>query len=48
VVLGIALLIVLLRKYKRDPESLRLWEMPLAATAPAADHDGGKRRKRRR
>jgi prolipoprotein diacylglyceryl transferase len=36
VLLGIALLVALLRRYKRDPESLRLWEQPLALPAGAA------------
>ena len=37
VVLGVALLVVLLRRYRQDPQSLRLWEQPLAVNAaPAA------------
>ncbi len=53
VVLGIALLIALVRRYRQDPDSLRLWEKPSLATA-GAGHGGGdgggpppKRRKRR-
>jgi phosphatidylglycerol:prolipoprotein diacylglycerol transferase len=53
---GLALLVWLIRRYRRDPASARLWEIPLpalaAAGAPAATADGaaksgGKRRKRR-
>jgi prolipoprotein diacylglyceryl transferase len=55
VVLGLGLLVVLVRRYRRDPEGLRLWEMPMAARAAAtagaparaAQGGGGKRRKRR-
>jgi phosphatidylglycerol:prolipoprotein diacylglycerol transferase len=55
VVLGIALLIALVRRYRRDPDSLRLWEIPTLAPAggppdgPAAERDRPtpKRRKRR-
>jgi prolipoprotein diacylglyceryl transferase len=37
VVLGVALLVFLLRRYRQDPQSLRLWEQPLAVNAaPAA------------
>jgi prolipoprotein diacylglyceryl transferase len=36
VLLGIGLLIALLRRYRRDPESLRLWEQPLVLPAAAA------------
>jgi phosphatidylglycerol:prolipoprotein diacylglycerol transferase len=35
VVLGLALLVYLLRRYREDPAGLRLWEQPLPATAPA-------------
>jgi prolipoprotein diacylglyceryltransferase len=35
VILGLALLFVLLRKYRRDPDGLRLWQQPLLATAGA-------------
>jgi phosphatidylglycerol:prolipoprotein diacylglycerol transferase len=33
VVLGVVLLVFLLRRYRQDPQSLRLWEQPLAVTA---------------
>jgi phosphatidylglycerol:prolipoprotein diacylglycerol transferase len=53
VVLGIALLIGLIRKYRRDPDGSKLWLHPVAAAA-ASDHQakgeqggGSKRRKRR-
>jgi phosphatidylglycerol:prolipoprotein diacylglycerol transferase len=52
-VLGLALLVALVRKYRRDPEGSRLWLLPLAraeeapATAGVAAASGGKRRKRR-
>ena len=54
VALGIALLVALLRRYRRDPQSLRLWEQPLVvAAAPAGASAGGgvaeaKRARRRR
>jgi len=51
VVLGLALFVSLLRKYRRDPEGSRLWLRPVPATAGGghakAEHGGGKRRKRR-
>jgi phosphatidylglycerol---prolipoprotein diacylglyceryl transferase len=37
IVLGIALLVVLLKRYREDPASLRLWEQPLPATGPASE-----------
>jgi prolipoprotein diacylglyceryl transferase len=40
VVLGLALLAALVRRYKRDPDSLRLWLVPTLATA-AGPHGGG-------
>jgi phosphatidylglycerol:prolipoprotein diacylglycerol transferase len=44
VVLGIGFFIVLLRKYRRDPQSLRLWQhVPVQAKV---EQSGGKRRKR--
>jgi phosphatidylglycerol:prolipoprotein diacylglycerol transferase len=46
VVLGIGLFIALLRKYRRDPESLRLWQhVPVKAQAKV-ETSGGKRRQR--
>src|SRR5450755_2361075 len=52
VVLGLGLLVALVRRYRRDPESLRLWQTPALAAAGGAA--GGhqlaatpKRRKRR-
>ena len=47
--LGLALLVGLLRKYRRDPDSLRLWEKPIPTVAAEAPAGGGagKRRKRR-
>jgi phosphatidylglycerol:prolipoprotein diacylglycerol transferase len=46
VVLGIGLFIALLRKYRRDPDSLRLWQhVPVKAQAKV-ETSGGKRRKR--
>jgi prolipoprotein diacylglyceryl transferase len=57
VVLGLALLVHLVRRYRRDPEGLRLWQQPLLAGAgpEGAGHGGpsrgattpAKRRKRR-
>jgi phosphatidylglycerol:prolipoprotein diacylglycerol transferase len=52
VVLGIVLLIVLVRKYRRDPDGSRLWLHPVASGGAAgepakAERGGGKRRKRR-
>jgi phosphatidylglycerol---prolipoprotein diacylglyceryl transferase len=57
VVLGIGLLIALVRRYRRDPDSLRLWLTPTLATAggpgnggaagPGGDRPANKRRKRR-
>jgi prolipoprotein diacylglyceryl transferase len=44
VALGLALLVALLRRYRRDPESLRLWEQPLTlrtATPAGASAAGG-------
>jgi hypothetical protein len=56
--LGLMLLAYLVRRYRRDPESLRLWQQPALASgagaadlppaaAPARVRTGGKRRKRR-
>jgi phosphatidylglycerol:prolipoprotein diacylglycerol transferase len=51
VLLGLGLLVALLKKYREDPASLRLWEMPLPEPAPAEEPRraaaGGKRRKGR-
>lgn len=50
VALGIALLVHLMKRYRRDPEALRLWEKPLPAAVPeggAAAQGREKRRKRR-
>jgi phosphatidylglycerol---prolipoprotein diacylglyceryl transferase len=57
VVLGLALLVALVRKYRRNPTGSRLWELPLrplasasgapAAAAESARAAGAKRRKRR-
>jgi prolipoprotein diacylglyceryl transferase len=55
VVLGVALLVALLRKYRRDPEGSRLWLHPVAVGGHGqlgksdvkAETGGGKRRKRR-
>jgi len=33
VLLGVALLVALLRRYRQDPQALRLWEQPLAVKA---------------
>jgi phosphatidylglycerol:prolipoprotein diacylglycerol transferase len=46
VVLGLGLLVALVRRYRRDPESLRLWQTPALATA-APVTPPPKRRKRR-
>jgi phosphatidylglycerol:prolipoprotein diacylglycerol transferase len=50
VVAGVALLIGLVRKYRRNPAASRLWELPLPAPAGASGGSSGgegKRRKRR-
>jgi phosphatidylglycerol:prolipoprotein diacylglycerol transferase len=52
VVLGLVLLVVLVRRYHRDPEGSRLWLTPAVAPAGsgqvrASNEGGGKRRKRR-
>jgi phosphatidylglycerol:prolipoprotein diacylglycerol transferase len=46
VLLGIALLIALIRRYRRDPAALRLWEQPLAVPAVAAAGTGKPRSRR--
>jgi phosphatidylglycerol:prolipoprotein diacylglycerol transferase len=53
VVVGIALLIVLIRKYRRDPEGSKLWLHPVAARASAgaeakAEQGGGSKRRKKR
>lgn len=57
VVLGVGLLIALLRRYRRDPDGLRLWLIPAAAGAgssaasspgPRPSKDGGGKRRKRR
>jgi prolipoprotein diacylglyceryl transferase len=42
VALGLGLLVALIKRYRKDPASLRLWEMPLvgATAAPAEAHAG--------
>jgi prolipoprotein diacylglyceryl transferase len=51
VVLGLALLTYLVRRYRENPESLRLWQQPLpvaaSAAAPAEPRRGGGGGKRR-
>jgi phosphatidylglycerol:prolipoprotein diacylglycerol transferase len=48
VVLGVVLFVSLLRKYRRDPDSLRLWQhVPAEAKAKVEEGGGSKRRKRR-
>ena len=54
VVLGLGLLVALVRRYRRDPDGLRLWlkppPQPASATAGESGRKGdggGKRRKRR-
>lgn len=44
-IVGVALFVALLRKYRRDPDSLRLWQH--APVTAKVDQGGGKRRKRR-
>jgi phosphatidylglycerol:prolipoprotein diacylglycerol transferase len=46
VVLGLALFVSLLRKYRRDPDSLRLWQHVPVKVQAKAEQGGGKRRKR--
>jgi prolipoprotein diacylglyceryl transferase len=48
VVAGVFLLVVLLRKYRADPASLRLWEQPLTVPGDAAPPGRGQRRRRKR
>jgi phosphatidylglycerol:prolipoprotein diacylglycerol transferase len=46
VVLGLALLVQLVRKYRRDPQSLRLWQHVPVQVQAKVEPSGGKRRKR--
>src|SRR4029078_8262231 len=51
VVLGVALLVFLIRKYRRDPEGSKLWLQPVCARASSRgeardEQSGGNRRKR--
>jgi phosphatidylglycerol:prolipoprotein diacylglycerol transferase len=46
VVLGLALFVHLLRKYRRDPESLRLWQHAPVRSQAKVEPSGHKRRKR--
>ena len=48
VLLGIVLLVYLMRRYRRDPEGLRLWQQPLVAPVPAAAAPAPGARKRRK
>lgn len=49
VLLGTGLLVSLLKRYRRDPAGLRLWEQPLeVAAAPAAAPARGQKRRRGR
>jgi hypothetical protein len=43
VVLGVALLVALIRRYRQDPQSLRLWEQPLAVKAASGAGAAGAR-----
>jgi prolipoprotein diacylglyceryltransferase len=46
-ILGLGLMVVLIRRYRRDPASLRLWEqVPAKVAATKVEQGGGKRRKR--
>jgi prolipoprotein diacylglyceryl transferase len=40
VILGLALLVHLVRRYRRDPEGLRLWEQPMMPAAAGAGGSG--------
>jgi phosphatidylglycerol:prolipoprotein diacylglycerol transferase len=48
VVLGVGLLVALLRRYRQDPTSLRLWEVPIEAPAAAVPRAAGGKRRRGR
>jgi hypothetical protein len=45
---GLYLLFALLRKYKADPTSLRLWERPLPVPGDGAPSGRGQRRRHKR
>jgi phosphatidylglycerol:prolipoprotein diacylglycerol transferase len=47
VVLGLGLFVSLLRKYRRDPDSLRLWQHAPVEAKAKAEPGGARRRKRR-
>jgi phosphatidylglycerol:prolipoprotein diacylglycerol transferase len=47
VVLGVALLVALLKRYRRDPASLRLWEQPLEPVPVAAEPPARAQKRRR-
>ena len=48
VVLGLALMVALIKRYRQDPASLRLWQMPLAPAAPVETHAAPAKRRRGR
>jgi prolipoprotein diacylglyceryltransferase len=48
VTLGTALLVRLLKQYREDPASLRLWEQPLEVAPAGAAATGGRTQRRRR
>lgn len=48
VVLGLALLVHLVRRYRQDPAALRLWEQPLAADGPSSVTPGRAGRRKAR
>jgi prolipoprotein diacylglyceryl transferase len=48
VVLGAGLFVALLRRYRRDPEGLRLWLKPIAVAADSPEARGGQKRRNRR
>jgi prolipoprotein diacylglyceryl transferase len=48
VILGVALMVALIRRYRQDPQALRLWEQPLAVKANKAPPGGINRSQRRK
>jgi prolipoprotein diacylglyceryl transferase len=48
VALGVALLVQLIKRYRRDPASLRLWEQPLEAAVAEAPAPARAQKRRRR